>query len=130
DAFGDMSADFSQAGRSIANQPDGKVLVAGEVDLGNGGDVADYESIADLYVERLDAGTAGPATAPTAMATPVPRPDAQLNSNGTLLVTTAGGNDSITVDITAGNVRLDRNGTITTYPQASVKKLDIQSGDG
>ncbi|MEA2711916.1 MAG: fibronectin-binding autotransporter adhesin [Phycisphaerales bacterium] len=58
------------------------------------------------------------------------RPDVLLTSDGILLVTTGGGNDAITVDITGSSARLNRNGTVTTYPLNDVTSVDIKSGDG
>ncbi|HYO08592.1 MAG TPA: hypothetical protein VER17_06430 [Tepidisphaeraceae bacterium] len=50
--------------------------------------------------------------------------DVQL-TNGTLLVSGTTGNDTVTLDSSNGNARLSRNGTVTTYPLASVTRLSV-----
>jgi hypothetical protein len=59
-----------------------------------------------------------------------PRPDVLLNDVGVLVVTTAAGNDTIAIDQQSGQVRLNRNGSITTYAPAAVLGINILSGDG
>jgi uncharacterized delta-60 repeat protein len=126
------SENIAEGARGLAIQPDGKVVVVGQVELDNVSypRIPEAQAHSDFFIARIDAGSAGPAAPATSMQNPIPRPDAQLDSRGTLIVTTAAGDDHITIDLSGPNVRLNRNGTITTYPMVSVNKLDIQSGDG
>jgi Ca2+-binding RTX toxin-like protein len=59
-----------------------------------------------------------------------PLPDLLLSDAGVLMVSGTGGADTITLDQDATNVRLTRNGTLTTYPIADVKGFVVDSGDG
>jgi Ca2+-binding RTX toxin-like protein len=74
-----------------------------------------------------DFAESDPVTIPVTVG---PRPNLQLTSGGILVVTTGSANDTITVDQSGNNARLNRNGTITTYALTDVKSLDIESGDG
>jgi hypothetical protein len=85
------------------------------------------------YTVRVFAHDSAGGTFPNQVSRTVtvgPRPDVLLNSFGTLFVTTAGGDDTIAITLTGGQVRLDRNGTITTYDPGDVQAVDIDAGDG
>src|SRR5439155_9994333 len=62
------------------------------------------------------------------------RPDVQLTPGGTLIVSgdTPGGagvvGDTISLGVSGSNVIVTRDGTISTFPAADVKRLDIGTG--
>ena len=124
-----------------ATDPGGD-LIGFEVDWGDGtgfdrvgrGDVVTHAYYQPgTYTARVfafDTGGGNATGITTRTITVGARPDAQLNSLGTLIVTTASGDDAISIMMSGAQVRLDRNGTITTYDAAFVSAIDISAGDG
>ncbi len=74
---------------------------------------------------------AGADSAPfTLQVTVAPRPTKLLTESGILVVTANNAQNDITIDKSNGNLRLNLNNVITTYPLTDVKSLDIQTGNG
>jgi uncharacterized delta-60 repeat protein len=80
----------------------------------------------------LVGGGAVPAgsTAVIAVARLAQRPGASLNSDGVLVVSGDGSDDSIVLDVSGGQARLNLNGTVTTYALADVTGFDVDTGAG
>ena len=80
----------------------------------------------------LVGGSAAPAgsTAVVAVSRLAPRPGASLNSDGVLVVSGDGSDDSIVLDFSGGQARLNFNGSVTTYALADVTGFEVDTGAG
>ena len=57
-------------------------------------------------------------------------PGVVLGPTGVLVVTGTAADDSVVLDTSAGEARLNFNGSVTTYPLADVKRFNVSAGAG
>jgi uncharacterized delta-60 repeat protein len=105
---------YGEGGRSLALQPDGRVLVAGgnstyPTPIPGGLIAARYRTMADVYsAASLDAGSGA------------------VSVTGTLLADTV----TVTRDAGAAEVRIAINGVEHAFAAAAVKRVDVRTFDG